>query len=118
MHLHLSELSAILTTWHQVLAQDEAFYKWLHLDGKAIKGTLENYEERNQDFINVVSLFYAPAKAVIAAESFHNKQESEIKVAREMIRKVSVKHAVFTADALHAQKNDRPDLLSAAALPG
>jgi hypothetical protein len=118
MHLQFSELSAILTSWHQVLAQDQAFYKWLHLDGKAIKGTLENYKERNQDFINVVSLFYTPAKAVIAAGSFHNKQESEIEVAREVIRKVPVKHAVFTADALHAQKNDSPDPNPAAALPG
>ena len=109
MGLVVKELSEILTDWQQAFTDSGAFYKWLHLDGKALKGTVKNYGESKQDFINVVSLFYAPAREVVASQSFHNKAESEITVARQVIKKIAEKHVVFTADALHAQKNSSLD---------
>jgi len=77
---------------------------WLQLDGKALKATMENYGERSQDFVNVVSLFFGQQKSVLQSATFHNKLESELEVVRQMIRETDLQGAVFTADALHAQK--------------
>jgi hypothetical protein len=74
------------------------------VDGKALHGTVADYGESNQDFINVVSLFFGQQKAVLQSASFHNKEESEIKIVQEMVEKIDIKGAVLTADAIHAQK--------------
>ena len=101
----VDELSAILTNWNRPGMEAGKVLKWLQIDGKAIHGTVTDYGESNQDFINVVSLFFGQEKTVLASASFHNKQESEIKVVQAMIARNDEKGAVLTADAIHAQKN-------------
>ncbi len=105
MHLPTEALSQVLSRWNRAALGREELYKWVHLDGKAIKGTVERHGESNQDFVNMVSLFFEPAKLVLASCSFHNKQESEIKVVEELINRSGLEGVVFTADALHTQKN-------------
>ncbi len=78
---------------------------WVQVDGKALKGTVKAYSERNQDFVSVVSLFFGQQQAVLAAGSFHNKQKSEIHLAQELIADSALEGVIFTADAMHAQKN-------------
>lgn len=102
--LPTAELAQILGHWNRAALETGEPYKWVHLDGKAIKGTVESYGESNQDFVNVVSLFFAPAKLVLASSSFHNKEQSEIKVVEELLKKTDLIGVIFTADALHAQK--------------
>lgn len=97
-------LSQILGHWKRADLETSGLLNWLQLDGKAQKGTVARYGENNQDFINVVSMFFGQKKAVLQSAFFHNKQESEIKVVRKMIRQTDIKGVVFTADALHTQK--------------
>lgn len=108
MQLPTQEFSQVLGHWNRAAMDTGEFYKWVHLDGKAIKGTVENYGESNQDFVNVVSLFFEPAKLVVASASFHNKQESELKVVEGLVKDTDLQGVVFTADAMHAQKNAQP----------
>ena len=100
----VNELSAILTNWNRPGQEAGKVLNWLQIDGKAMQGTVDNYGESNQDFINVVSLFFGQEKAVLDSAFFHNKEESEIKIVREMIAANNEKGAVLTADAIHAQK--------------
>lgn len=111
MALPTAELSHVLGHWNRAAMETGELYKWVHIDGKAIKGTVENYGESNQDFINVVSLFFEPAKLVVESASFHNKKESEIKVVEVLMENTDLEGVVFTADAMHAQKK-RSDTLS------
>lgn len=103
--LPTEEFSQVLGRWNRAGRETGESYKWVHLDGKAIKGTGERYRENNQDFVNVVSLFFEPARLVLASSSFHNKEQSEIKVVADLGKKTDLEGVVFTADALHAQKN-------------
>lgn len=102
--LPVEELSAVLTAWNRPGMEPGQVLKWFQIDGKAIHGTMQDYGESNQDFINVVSLFFGQQKRVLDSASFHNKAESEIKVVQAMIAENEVKGAVLTADAIHAQK--------------
>lgn len=106
MQLPTRELSQALGQWNRAAMDTGELYRWVHIDGKAIKGTVENHGESNQDFVNVVSLFFEPAKLVVGSASFHNKGGSEIKAVKELLGNTVLEGAVFTADALHAQKND------------
>lgn len=105
MQLPTQELSQVLGHWNRAAMDTGELYKWVHIDGKAIKGTVENYGESNQDFVNMVSLFFQPAKLVVGSASFHNKEESEIKVVEHLVKNTDIEGVIFTADAMHAQKN-------------
>ena len=104
MGLATEKLARVLGQWNRAALAPAESYPWVHLDGKAIKGTVERYGESNQDFVNVVSLFFEPARLVLASSSFHNKEESEIKVVQDLLKVTDLEGVVFTADALHAQK--------------
>jgi len=104
MGLPTQELSQVLGQWNRAALDTGQLYEWVHIDGKAMKGTVEHYGERNQDFVNVVSLFFQPAKLVVGSASFHNKEQSEIKVVRDLLESTDLEGVIFTADAMHAQK--------------
>lgn len=103
MGLSVGELSLALCRWRSPEMAQKA---WVQVDGKALKGTVKDYSEGNQDFVSVVSLFFGQQKAVLAADSFHNKQKSEIHIVQELIAGSGLQGVIFTADAMHAQKND------------
>jgi hypothetical protein len=100
----VDRLSTILSHWNRPSMEAGQVLKWLQIDGKALNGTVADYGDSNQDFINVVSLFFGQQKAVLDSASFHNKEGSEIKVVQGMVKKMGIKGAVLTADAMHAQK--------------
>ncbi|MDX5396111.1 MAG: ISAs1 family transposase [Hymenobacteraceae bacterium] len=104
MAVPTDELSYVLGHWNRSSDEQGKILQWAQVDGKAIKATVEDYGESNQDFVNVVSLFFGQQRKVIASASFHNKEESEIKVVRQLIEKEAQKGLVYTADAIHAQK--------------
>lgn len=77
---------------------------WVHLDGKAIKGTIEHYNTKQQKFINLVSAFSSKRKQVLGFDLVENDKESEIPKIRDLIKLLDLQGVVFTADALHCQK--------------
>lgn len=104
MQLPSQELSQVLGNRNRAAMDTGELYKWVHIDGKAIKGTVENYGDSNQDFVNMVSLFFEPAKLVVGSTSFHNKEESEINAVKDLVANTAIEGVVITADAMHAQK--------------
>jgi hypothetical protein len=105
LHLPTEQLAQVLGHWNRAALASGELYNWVHIDGKAIKGTVDNYGDKNQDFVNLVSLFFQPAKLVVDSASFHNKKKSEIKVVEDLVKATDIKDVIFTADAMHAQKN-------------
>lgn len=114
MGLPAQELARVLGRWQGIEAGSGA---WLHLDGKALKGTIRDYSASSQDFTAVVSVYLARQRAVLASAAYRNKQVSEGQVARELLALLEMEQAVVTADALHAQKNSGPAPLPRPALP-
>lgn len=76
----------------------------ISMDGKAIGGTFEGLGGSKQRFINLVSAFSAGKKQVLAVKKIENNKESEIPAIRELVRMLNLEGVVFTADALHCQK--------------
>jgi len=78
--------------------------EWLSIDGKGMNSTNSNPHDSRQNFHAMVSVF-ARAKGIsLAASTYENKKESEIKVARELINELDRKGLVLTLDAVHCQK--------------
>jgi hypothetical protein len=74
------------------------------LDGKSLKSTLSDYPESYQDFVAMVQVFSHQSGHVVGLQAFHNGQQGEAQVVRELIQKLNLKGAIFTADALHSEK--------------
>ncbi|NES25848.1 MAG: ISAs1 family transposase [Symploca sp. SIO3E6] len=77
---------------------------WCSIDGKSIKGTVQNHSKACQNFVSIVSVFAGKRGLVVGMEKFANKQESEIAVVSNLIAALDIKDAVFSLDALHCQK--------------
>lgn len=78
---------------------------WLAVDGKSIKGTVEQPNSSYQNFVSVVSVYSHRQGVVVALQQFENAHESEIKVVEMLLENLKLKDVVFSFDALHAQKN-------------
>jgi predicted transposase YbfD/YdcC len=103
MQIDFKDLSKIFLEWAKqfVSIGDQ---DWLHLDGKAIKGTLADYNNEKQRFLNLVTAFSSKRKQAIGVNLVNNSKESEIPKIRELIQTLKLKDKIFTADALHCQK--------------
>jgi hypothetical protein len=109
---------------------NDAFYKWtkdyvtisekewLCIDGKAIKSTVEDYDNSYQNFITLVSIFTQKRGQVIKASKFESKKTSEITVVQELLLMLDLKDVVYTLDALHCKKNSSNNYRSKKRLPG
>lgn len=73
-------------------------------DGKALKNTVSNYAEAEQNFVNVVSLFSHQKGLVLGVKVMENKKKSEMLTVQELLESLDLKGLVFTFDALHCQK--------------
>jgi hypothetical protein len=92
------------------------FHKWamqyvsiseselISIDGKAIGGSMTDYHDNKQRFINLVSLYCSKQKLVIGNANVDNSKESEIPVVKQLIEALDITGATFTLDALHCQK--------------
>lgn len=83
--------------------------EWISIDGKAIKSTVSNSWNSYQNFVCLVSLFSQKREQIIYAESFDNKEKSEITVVEQLIEALDLKDVIFTLDALHCKKNATSD---------
>lgn len=78
--------------------------EWFSIDGKAIGGTVTNPHDKLQEYINLVSVFSSKRKQVIALKKVKDKG-SEIPIVQDLIEQLDLKGVIFTADALHCQKD-------------
>jgi hypothetical protein len=78
--------------------------EWIHIDGKAMKGTMSDYSIEKQRFVNLVSLYNGRIGQVIAQGLVDNSKESEIPVVQQLITRLGLQGGIFTLDALHCQK--------------
>ncbi len=95
---------------------NESFYKWasqhvdlsknewLHIDGKAMKGTMSDYSLDKQRFVSLVSLYSSRQNQVVAHGLVDNSKQSEIPVVQQLISSLGLQGVTFTLDALHCQK--------------
>jgi hypothetical protein len=77
---------------------------WISIDGKAIKGTVQNLQNTKQNFKSIVSVFASKRKQIISASKLETKKTNEIPVVQKLIGELDLKGVVFTLDALHCQK--------------
>ncbi|AFY39985.1 transposase [[Leptolyngbya] sp. PCC 7376] len=73
-------------------------------DGKSLKNTVQNYDNKSQDFVTAVSLFCQQRQVVLGMKMSRNKKESEISVIRQLLTELDLPSATVTLDALHTQK--------------
>ena len=78
--------------------------EWLAIDGKGLSSTVTNPHDSLQNFVNVVSVFAQQSGLVYDLQAFENGKAFEPRIARQLIRRLGLKDAVFTLDALHCQK--------------
>jgi len=78
--------------------------EWVHVDGKAMKGTVSDYDIDKQRFVNLVSLYSSSTGQVIAQGLVDNSKQSEIPVVQGLIGSLGLQGITFTLDALHCQK--------------
>nr|WP_121196360.1 ISAs1 family transposase [Mucilaginibacter gracilis] len=101
--LDFDKLSKSFYKWvrqHTDITEQE----WLHVDGKAMKGTMSDYSIEKQRFINLVSIYSSRKKLVIGNALVDNSKESEIPVVQKLIADLGLSGTTLTLDALHCQK--------------
>ena len=72
------------------------------LDGKTLRGSFDHLNDRKA--AQTLTAF-ASAAAIVLAHTEIDDKSNEIPAARQMIRELGLTGVVFTADALHCQKN-------------
>jgi nicotinamide riboside kinase len=82
--------------------------EWVAVDGKSIKGTVQNRSDAFQNFVSVVSAYSHQRRVVLAHKSFENKVQSEIQVVEQLLGELSLTGVVVSMDALHCQKKPLP----------
>lgn len=80
---------------------------WVSIDGKAIKSTVTNKHDSEQNYLNMVSFFCNKKGIVLDTKTVENKKEHEGLAAREMISAFELEGITFTLDALHCQKKQQ-----------
>jgi len=97
------QLTQIFNAWAGEEFEPEAG-EWLAVDGKSIKGTVQNNWDAFQNFVSVVSVYSPTQRVVIAQKSFENKVQSEIQVVEQLLTQLGLTRVVVSMDALHCQK--------------
>ncbi len=96
MKLDWKEVSAKLFSWFKGKPEN------IHLDGKAIKGSIENADNKNQSFVMVISAYSSDLKRTLGIEAIDSNKESEVAAARKLIERLGLEGVIMTGDALHS----------------
>ncbi len=103
MGVDFDQLAEVFNYWAQNYVDiDDS--EWCSIDGKSIKGTVQNHEKSCQNFISIVSVFASKRGLVLGMEKLENKKESEIVTVQKLIAALDIKGAIFSLDSLHCQK--------------
>lgn len=84
--------------------------EWIHVDGKAIKGSMSDYSLDKQRFVNLVSLYSSRRQIIVGQAFVDNSKQSEIPVVQQLIAGLGLSGVTFTLDALHCQKKRQKSL--------
>jgi hypothetical protein len=103
MGADFERFAAIFNQWAQNYVHLDAS-EWCGIDGKSIKGTVQEYKSEYQNFVNIVSVFAGKRGLVIGLDKLENKEGSEITTVQNLIAALDIEGAVFSLDALHCQK--------------
>jgi predicted transposase YbfD/YdcC len=101
--VNFEQLTEQFNTWATEQYAPQAG-EWVAVDGKSIKGTVQDSQERWQNFVSVVSVYSHQQRVVIAQKSFENKGQSEIQVVEQLLAQLELTQVVVSMDALHCQK--------------
>ena len=104
--LNTSSLIEAFCQWSSNLPKDIQG-RWVSVDGKALASTVSDCHGNGQKFEAVVSLFVHESQLAVALGNYRNgkKSEGEASTFRQLLTFFKDKGIVFTADALHIQKN-------------
>jgi hypothetical protein len=69
-------LSRVLGRWNSSYEEKGKILQWAQVDGKAIKATVECYEQSHQDFVKVVSLFFGQQAGLLPLPAFTTKRRA------------------------------------------
>lgn len=103
MGVDFDELAVIFNQWAKNYVDLEPS-QWCGIDGKSIKGTMQNYKSEHQNFVSIVSVFAQSRGLVIGLDKLNNKDSSEIKTVQNLVATLDIEDTVFSLDALHCQK--------------
>lgn len=103
VNLDFEHLSTVFNQWAQQYVPIESG-EWISTDGKSIKGSVENYDNAQQNFVMLVSLFSHQRGVVLHSQPMESKKGSEQHLVQQIVQTFDLKGAVLTADALHCQK--------------
>jgi predicted transposase YbfD/YdcC len=99
MSIDYQKFTEIFERWmRQYLKQNS--YKWVSVDGKAIKGTKQIEEDKK--LAHLVTFFSSDSKEVLIARKTATKS-NEIPLVQEMLASFPLKDVIITLDALHCQ---------------
>ncbi|MBD1847962.1 ISAs1 family transposase [Cyanobacteria bacterium FACHB-63] len=101
-------LATVFTEWTQLQHQVDTG-EWFACDGKSIKGSVTDYDQAEQNFVSLVSLFSHQRGVVQAVMPMEQKLMSEQEVVRVLLDAVGLSRIGVTLDALHCQKNAAPN---------
>lgn len=85
--------------------------EWMQIDGKGIRGTMTDYGNKYQNFLNLVSLFMNRTGIVLTVKQMDNKEQSEINIVRQLIEGLTLKKIVLSMDAIHCQKKTVEEII-------
>lgn len=99
-----ADLIQVFNQWAGQLfgADDET--KWLAIDGKSLKSTVVNHFQKQQNFVEVISVFCPGNGLVLHLAKIERKHQSELQQIQDIARDSGLTNKVFTLDALHCQK--------------
>lgn len=78
--------------------------EWCGIDGKSIKGTVQDYKHEYQNFVSIVSVFAEKRGLVFGLDKLENKEGSEIRTVQNLVAALDIEGVVLSLDALHCQK--------------
>jgi|SRR6476646_9720681 len=104
LELDFQVFAQVFNQWAQQYVPIEPG-EWLAIDGKSIKGSVSDYDNNQQNFVMLVSVFSHKRGLVLHSQPMENKAVSELHVVQQLLGVLDLSDAVVTADALHTQKN-------------
>lgn len=104
VRINFESLTGAFNAW---VAQVVALHPGEHIavDGKSIKASVADYDNRYQEFVNVVSAFCVRSGVAVGLASMHTQQGSEIETVTGLLSALNLRGVCFSLDALHTQKN-------------
>ena len=84
---------------------------WISVDGKSIRGTVRNSQNKKHNFKSLVSIFASKQKQIISASKLEIKKENEIPVVKKLIKALDLEGVIFTLDAIHCQKETVKEII-------